>query len=193
MTLQHSVTLLKAIGDSSRLMLLSCLRQGPRYNEELAEQLGLAQSTVSFHLKKLLEAGLIHAQKEQYYTMFRLDEKVFSQPLEAFISFNNPERELQADRLRAYRDKVLRVFFPKGKILQLPAQHKKRLIILEKLLEGIEFDRKYTEQEIDEYINRFYSDHCTLRRMMIDVRFLKRKNSIYWRIERESVLKLEDY
>jgi DNA-binding transcriptional ArsR family regulator len=50
---------LKAISDPTRLALFDTLRRGPRTVTELASAFGLAQPTVSNHVKVLREAGLV--------------------------------------------------------------------------------------------------------------------------------------
>lgn len=55
--------LFKVLADPARLRLLSQLAEdgcGPISVSELAEQSGLSQPTVSHHLKKLTDAGLLH-------------------------------------------------------------------------------------------------------------------------------------
>lgn len=51
--------LLKALADPIRLQLIEALGGGERCVCELTEELGLAQSKLSFHLKVLKEAGLL--------------------------------------------------------------------------------------------------------------------------------------
>jgi len=56
MEVQQSISIMKALADSSRLMILNSLFEKPQYVEEIAERIDLAVSTVSFHLKKMEEA-----------------------------------------------------------------------------------------------------------------------------------------
>ena len=44
------------------------------YVERLAERLGLTAPTISFHLKKLSDAGAVTAYKNQYYMMHSLQQ-----------------------------------------------------------------------------------------------------------------------
>lgn len=50
--------LIKAISDPNRLAILRLLSQRPRYGKELAEELGIAAPTTSYHLDKLMQAKL---------------------------------------------------------------------------------------------------------------------------------------
>ena len=69
MTREGALRLFKCLSDASRLRILQALSEGDMYTELLAERLGITPSTVSFHMKKLEEAGLVSSRKEQYYTV----------------------------------------------------------------------------------------------------------------------------
>ena len=66
MTENEAIMLFKCLSDKSRLHLLKALAMEDMYVERLAERLDLSASTVSFHLKKLTEAGLVTSYKTQY-------------------------------------------------------------------------------------------------------------------------------
>lgn len=173
-------SLLKALGDSSRLTILSTLTEKPHYAEELTQKLGLAASTVSFHLKKLEEAGLIIKNKTQYYSEFRLNDEVFQQKLIDLISANNPGKQLQDKRIKAYRVQVIKAFVERNKVQKLPVQQKKRIIILEWILDKIDQSKDYTETEISEEIKKYHEDYCTVRRELVDYGYMDRKNNCYY-------------
>ena len=63
---------LKAAGDESRLRILNMLRQRPLCVCEIAAVLGLAQSTVSRHLKILEECGLLKRAKDGLWVEYAL-------------------------------------------------------------------------------------------------------------------------
>ena len=69
MTQENALKIFKCLSDTSRLRIVQSLTQGEMYTELLAERLDLTPSTVSFHMKKLEEAGLAVSRKEQYYTV----------------------------------------------------------------------------------------------------------------------------
>ena len=77
MTETQALQLFKCLGDKSRLQILKSLAQEDMYVERLAERMGLSAPTVSFHLKKLAEAGAVRMYKNQYYTMYALCRDVF--------------------------------------------------------------------------------------------------------------------
>ena len=65
---------LKAIADPARLRLLSLLLANENLEActcDLTEPLGLSQPTVSHHLRKLHEAGLVTAERRGVWTYYR--------------------------------------------------------------------------------------------------------------------------
>ena len=63
MTDSQAIQLFKCLADATRLQLVKALADGPKYVELLADMLERSPSTVSFHLKKLEEAGLVSMHK----------------------------------------------------------------------------------------------------------------------------------
>ena len=69
MTENEAIQLFKCLADKSRLQILKSLAVEDMYVERLAERLGLSAPTISFHLKKLSDAGAVKSYKSQYYMM----------------------------------------------------------------------------------------------------------------------------
>ena len=182
MKLSDSMTIIKALADSSRLMLINALIEKPQYVEELSERLNLAASTVSFHLKKLEKANLVRKEKEQYYVMFHVNHQALDMSLQDLVAVEDIEKAVQEERIQQYKDKVIRAFFKNGKLQNMPAQHKKRWIVLEEFGKHFEQGRTYSEQEVNTIISAMYEDYCTVRRELVDERVLVRDGSSYWRV-----------
>ena len=185
MKFEESISIMKALADQSRLMIMNALTERPHYVEELSERLDLAVSTVSFHLKKLEKAGLVSKKKEQYYVMFHSNHEILNTKLQELISVNDIPKDSQEERMLKYRRKVVQSFFQDGKIAKMPAQQKKRRILLEELAKRFEPGRKYSEQEVNETILPVHDDYCTARREMIGWKIMAREGGEYWRIDEE--------
>ena len=71
---EELVTFFKALSDPNRLKIVGLLAQRAYSVEELAALLDLGAPTVSHHLSRLSKAGLVSAQAEGYYTVYRLDK-----------------------------------------------------------------------------------------------------------------------
>lgn len=182
MTEQEAVVLFKCLADKSRLQILRSLAQEDMYVELLAERLNLSASTVSFHLKKLAEIGAVTSCKSQYYTMYSLRREIFNQTILSIVVQEPDEAELQTQRELIWKKKVLDSFFDKDdKLKTIPAQRKKRLIILERLAQAFEPGKTYTEREVNIIIADFHDDFCTLRRELVDEGLMQRTDGIYQR------------
>lgn len=70
--LTRAALLFHALSDETRLGILDMLRDGERCVCDLQNGLDAAQSRLSFHLKVLRDAGLVHDRKDgrwSYYTI----------------------------------------------------------------------------------------------------------------------------
>ena len=141
--LEARADLFKALGHPVRLLILNLIRLAPRHGEELAAILGLTPATISHHLTRLAEAGLIEGRRDQYYQTYSLMDDVFKRTLGEVVSLPQQglTRRVEED---AYRAKVLDTFLRHGRLKQIPGQMKKRQIILAKLVEEFEPERDYT-------------------------------------------------
>ncbi|CQR55226.1 ArsR/SmtB family transcription factor [Paenibacillus riograndensis] len=64
---------LKALADNSKLQILSSLKASPKYNLEIAEQLGLSAATVSHHMNVLLASGMVGIDKKNSKVHYHLE------------------------------------------------------------------------------------------------------------------------
>ncbi len=183
MEISKSISIMKSLSDSSRLQVLNVIMDKPQYVEELAHRLNLAVSTVSFHLKKLENVGLVNKRKEQYYTVYSLNEELFSLTLRELVTFDNIEKYIQDERIERYRRKILKAFFHKNRLIKLPVQRKKRLIVLNEFIRLFQLNREYKESEVNAIINTIYDDHSSIRRMLIDEGIMKRNELAYWLVK----------
>lgn len=178
-----AIKLFKCLADKSRLQILKSLVQEDMYVERLAERLGLTPATISFHMKKLEDAGAVTSRKEQYYTMYSLKEDVFLARIIDIIREESDEALQQAKRDEEYRNKVIAAFFQYGKLKSIPSQRKKERICLEEIAKGFEIGREYEEKEVNDIIGQVYEDYCTLRRDMISEKIMIRQGSTYVRVQ----------
>lgn len=175
-----AIKLFKCLADKSRLQILKSLTIEDMDVERLAGRLDLTPATISFHLKKLSDAGAVRSYKSQYYTMYSLCKDVFLERIIDIISEQSDEAALQQQRDADYRKRVIDAFFEYGKLKSIPAQRKKERIILEEIAKAFEPGRIYTEREVNIIIADFHDDFCTIRRDMIGEKIMDRENGNYW-------------
>ena len=177
-SLDEMATVLKVLSDKTRLQIVGLLAERPRAVEELAGVTGLSAPTISHHLGRLRAADLVTSEREQYYTVYRLQEGRLQEIGKRLgggtirISFEGPD---------AYDRTVLDRFLVEGQLVSIPRQRKKRTVILRHLAALFAADRDYTEQEVNELLGRFHEDVATLRRELICEKFLDRSQGLYRR------------
>lgn len=179
MTEQEAIALFKCLADKSRVQILKSLMEEDMYVERLSERIGITPATVSFHLKKLMDVGGVKVRKDQYYSMFSINNDIFNVSILDILKEKSEEKDLQQERDEKYRQKVIDSFFEYGKLKNIPSQRKKERIILEEIAKSFEPGREYSEREINIIIADYHDDFCTIRRDMISEGILTRKNMIY--------------
>ena len=183
MTQENPLKIFKSLSDMSRLRIIQSLTRGEMYTELLAERLGLTPSTVSFHMKKLEEAGLVVSRKEQYYTVYSLNRNVLETSLFDVAAAEPEQIDEQQKREKEYRQKVIDSFFEYGKLKAIPVQRKKKLICYEVIAESFVPGKVYSEKELNDIIAPIHEDYCTIRRDMIGEGILGRNGSEYVRLK----------
>lgn len=173
-TPSDSARLLKALADPTRLSLLKILLEGPLHVEELAERLGLSAPTISHHLKKLQQAGLVSGRRQQYYAVYQAQPAALDRTLRDLVTAEDTEPRGQEQRLEAYHRKILDTFFVAGRLSRLPAQRKKRLVVLAAFAADFDLDRDYAEPQVNATIAARFADYCTVRRELVDARLMAR-------------------
>ena len=179
--LQTLLVYLKTLADQTRLRILGLLAAEKRSVEELAALLDLKPSTVSWHLARLKEIGLVEMRAQGNTHIYRMNGKGLGRVNKLLAA---PERvvmigDVEAD---AWERKVLRDFLEDGRLREIPAYQKKRRIILRWLASQFEAGRVYPESEVNEIIQRHHPDTATLRRELVSEKLMAREHGIYWRI-----------
>jgi hypothetical protein len=68
-----------------------------------------------------------------------------------------------------------------GRLLEIPAQRKKRMAVLRWLAEEFQPGRRYPEGEVNRIIRRHHPDYAALRRYLVDEELMQRREGVYWR------------
>lgn len=68
-----------------------------------------------------------------------------------------------------------------GRLVAIPVQHKKRLVVLKWLVEDFQPGRLYAEAEVNRVILRRHEDFAALRRYLVDEELMQRRRGVYWR------------
>ncbi|MDD2331846.1 MAG: metalloregulator ArsR/SmtB family transcription factor [Candidatus Cloacimonetes bacterium] len=176
----NALQLFKGLADESRLQIIRLLQAKAWCVEDLAEELQLAVSTVSAHLKKLQQAGLVYPVKVQYYNLYHLRKEILEMQLKEIVP---AEDTAKPDAAEILRKKVLQVYFKDGVVNRLPTQNKKRWIVYLEIIRLFEAGRVYSEKEINALISSIHEDYCLVRRELVEEGVLHRKDGLYHFVE----------
>ena len=180
---------LKALTSPDRLRILGRLAAKPATAGAIAAELGMAPGRVNRELDLLRRAGLIEfdrASREPAHALAigRMNE--LGRALEAL----EPARDSAAagagpagDDLPADDAKVLRAFFDGPRLTSIPAQDRKRQVVLRYLREQcFPEDRAYPEKEVNQRLGLFHRDVASLRRYLVDSGLMTRAGGEYRRV-----------
>lgn len=67
----------KALCDANRLMIIEMLRNGEKCACKLLEELNIAQSTLSHHMKILCESGFVYGRRDGKWMHYSLNKRGF--------------------------------------------------------------------------------------------------------------------
>lgn len=190
----------KAMGDETRLQIVGLLSANARRVSDLASELSLSEPTVSHHISTLREAGLLNLRTEGTNRYYSLNTEMFAR-LNKFVDelesgeFEQRRKDYEAARAAmSWIDevemdesdrKILHDYFIGRQLKSLPSKYTKLLVILRYLATLFEFERTYTEQEVNAVLKPVHEDYAQLRRELVEQGFLRREGGggVYWRVQ----------
>jgi predicted transcriptional regulator len=206
----HLLASLKALADENRLKMAILLSQRKYNVGELAETLNLTAPTVSHHLAKLREAGLINLKTAGNTHNYKLNDDMLKALRDNLLNASMMEAMneyiLNAGAAEHYREKaererarseawideldiddfdrkVLRDYTDHGRLTMIPTRYKKLMPVLRWLATKFAPGVKYTEPEVNAILREIHADYARLRRELIETKFLQREGGggMYWR------------
>jgi predicted transcriptional regulator len=180
--METMVAHLKLLANEARLKLLGLVAAQERSVGELAEIMELKEPTVSHHLARLSEAGLVRMRREGNVHFYALDSDRLQQLSRDLFTPEKVASLAEQTDTGAWERKVLRTYLDGERLTKIPDVRKKRDVILAWLAERFEHGRRYAEREVNEVIGRHHPDYATLRRELIGARLMERESGVYWRV-----------
>jgi len=190
---QELLIFLKLLADESRLTLLRLLNQQEYNVGDLAKRVDLGEPTVSHHLSKLRQAGLVSLRMEGNQRFYRLNQTGLARfkSQVARIEQFPPEPEATASDeswikelgWSAEDSKVLHDYTQNGILIRIPSKRGKLLVILRWLATLFQPDTLYSEAEVNDLIKSVHAeDYVGLRRDLVDWGYLRRERGggKYW-------------
>lgn len=182
---EELVAFFKALADANRLKIVGLLAQQPYSVEELAALLNIKPPTVSHHLAKLAQVGLVSAKADSYYNVYQLYEKALETKSKSLFSQENLAASVANVDADAYDNKVVKDYVRKdGSLKTIPAQKKKLDAILRYVVKAFELEKRYSEKKVNEILAQYHEDTASLRRELVGAGLMKREGGggEYWRV-----------
>jgi hypothetical protein len=167
-------SLLKLLLDEERLAILGLTAQRPYTLREITAALPRLRTPPAKLVTQLAAAGLLTQVGDDSYGLNVRQLQRWKRDFFARAAPPMPE---------SGEEQILATFVRGGKMIQYPAQHAKRLVVLRWLASHFEVGRSYPEREVNEILAGHSEDHATLRRYLVDWEFLVRQEGLYRRVE----------
>ena len=203
---------LRALVDIGRLRIVARLAERPLGVEGLAAELRSPAPAVARQLETLVRAGIVErrdpvpapdaSEGGTSPTTYALRADRVAELARALAvverdqagsTSDGPEGEWphEGESLAATLQRIdaspeeartLRSFLADGRLTTIPAQHRKRQIVLRFLLERVfTEDREYPEKEVNQRLALFHPDVAALRRYLVDDGYVTRQAGLYRR------------
>jgi ArsR family transcriptional regulator len=88
----------KAFCDDKRLRILELLRNGEKCACVLTEQLDMGQSALSYHMKILVESGIVQSRQEGKWTHYKISEQGSAYAAELLKELTTPNTAVENDQ-----------------------------------------------------------------------------------------------
>jgi len=169
-----AATIAGLLADPARRKVVAALALGADTIESVAELSGLSLKDVALAARRLGRAGLV--QRDGHGLLLR--DELFGAAARAAAESAPAPLPLSADPAE---DAVLSAFISDGRLLSIPAQRTKRLVVLRHLVAMFEPGLRYPEREVNALLAVWHPDVAALRRYLVDEDFLTREAGVYWR------------
>ena len=183
-TAPELVQFFKALADENRLKIVGLLARESYSGEQLAAILGVKPATISHHLARLAEAGLVSAKTDGHFKLHELRLDAIHALAERLLAKDTlPQAAADLD-VEAYDRKVVKDFTRRdGSLKEIPAAQKKLLAVLRHVVRAFQPGRVYSEKHVNLKLARFHADTASLRRYLISYKLMERDadGARYWR------------
>jgi len=167
---------LKTLLDPDRLAVVGLVACAPHTADDLAERTGQRPRDVLATLGPLVQAGVVERDGDRYAL-----RREALRELARDLPQPQPVDRSVLSGMTGDEQAVLGRFFRGSKLVEIPSQRRKRLVVLERVALDFEPGRRYAEREVNAILAPRHADYAALRRHLVNEGFLDRAAGEYWR------------
>ncbi|MCX4725045.1 DUF2087 domain-containing protein [Streptomyces sp. NBC_01306] len=166
------------LAEPMRLRVFSAVALGAATLPEIVETAGASPKEAAAALRRLTDGGLV----EETSDGLRSRHEEFKEIARAARPERSSEEYGSGDERT---EALLRTFVRDGRLVRLPAQFRRREVLLRYFVErsfdpGVTYPEKAVNDKLREWCKGAEIDHVTIRRYLIDLCLLGREDNHYW-------------
>lgn len=180
---------LQAMLDMEMLKVVAALMGGERPLIEVAEELGVPPSFSRGPLGRLIFLEIVAARESDGRIFCKLNRRrlhalngALQRLSRDLFAGERPANAAESADVDEADRRVLRGLLRGEELKHIPSGDRLQPV-LRWLAGKFEPGRRYPEREVNELLKRHHPDFATLRRDLVDFRYLAREREIYWRVE----------
>lgn len=168
-------TLAGLLAEDRRRRVVAALLLGASSVEDVKSTTGMSTRDVATAMNRLVDGGLVEEGADRAYAVAT---DVFQLAARA-----GREDEVGEDLsgLPSDQARVVHAFVRDGRLVSIPTQRAKRLVILARLAGLFDPALRYTEAQVNAILVAWHPDTASLRRHLVDEDLLRRDHGEYWR------------
>jgi len=158
------------LADESRRRVVAALVLGARQLQDVVAKADIDARSAVDAIARLASAGLVVVGSDGTHVL--IDDAFGAAARSAAPSAALPVEE---------SERVIATFVREDRLISLPTQHSKRLVILDLIAQDFEPGLRYAELDVNAIVGRWHDDYAAIRRWLVDANFLTREGGFYWR------------
>jgi hypothetical protein len=172
-----AATLVGLLADADRRRVIAALVLGADDLQSVVEASALDRARAGRALARLEGAGLVERRTDGRLVLL---DGSFAAAVRAPTA-ERSARAADAAPPQTEAEVLLARFVRDGRLVSIPTNQSKRLVVLEHVAQEFEPGRRYSESMVNLILSRWYSDTAALRRYLVDDGLLDRAAGEYWR------------
>lgn len=169
--------------EESRARAFAAVVLGAATPAEVTERAGLSPKDANTALLRLRDQGVITERGDGLAVAYDRFRELARSARASKRSAEDTESHGSGDERS---EAVLRTFVRGGRLVRLPAQWERKLVVLRHIAErtfepGVEYPERTVNERLRAWCEDAPVDHVTLRRYLVDLHHLHRRSGLYWR------------